>query len=521
MATSGPRDILARMTARTFEEHLAEALVAAWSDAVPTLALIALWARGDVAPVHAIAGGLSVDRRAGLLAWLAGQDPEPGAPHVERAAKEALRLAAGSSALLPVLALVPLDKRPAVAALARRQAGGSVVLSLRAGGEPWPPAELERLFAGVLHALNAVALAERGRQEEADAALAAACEWPAGDETHDLAMVPSFMRLRAWERLRHRSRPAVLWAAFVGGRADPAGVQRLLTDCDDGGLYAAATLGAGSPEEPWREHLVGMTEERLEELWAEGLIDEDDRWCSRFAGALGEPRAYEAVTGLVHAALAVAHASARRLAEKLAGAAPPDEDREAERGRRARQLKGVAIDERGSYRTLRRCLQSARRLSELGAADAVREAVEAIEGRWGPARQWGRETGWIRDPVVELTAELLACAEGRAREALELCPDDASSSTRARICAGLAREGHVDALRAPFAALLPEVLRPADVVALASAARVLEPDAEDRRRAAIARALEELPATPEGARDWLAACDRPGLRRSRRGHARV
>lgn len=517
MSGSGLRDIFARMTARPFEDHLAEALVAAWSDAVPTLALIALWARGDVAPVYAIAGGLPVDRRASLLAWLAGQDPEPGAPRVGRAVKEALRLTAGSSALLPVLASMPLDRRPAVAALARRQTGGSVVLSLRAGGEPWPQAELERLYSGVLHALNAAALTERGRHEEADAALAAACEWPSGDEAQDLAMVPTFVRLRAWERVRGRSRAALLWAAFVGGRSDPGGVQGLLAESRDGGLYAAATLGAGSPEDPWREHLVGMTEEKLDELWLEGLITEDDRWCIRFAGALGEPRPYEAVTGLVHAALAAAHGSARRLAEQLAGAEPSDEDRQAERERRARQLAAVVIDEPGSYRTLRRCLRPARRLSELGAADVVRGVVEAIEGRWGPAGRWGRENGWIRDPVVELTAELLACAEGRVREALELCSDDASSSTRARICAGLAREGQVEALRAPFAALLHETLRPADVVLLASAARVLEPDAEDGRRAAIAGALAELPATAEAAREWLAACDRDGRRRSRRG----
>lgn len=173
---------------------------------MPTIALIALWARGDVAPVYAIAGGLPIDRRGGLLAWLAGQDPEPGSALAGRAVKEALRATADSPALLPVLALVPLDDRAAVAAAARRQAGGSVVLALREGGEPWPQAELERLYAGVLYALNAVALAERGRREEADGALAAASEWPASDAEHELAMVSALLQFGAWERLNSSGR---------------------------------------------------------------------------------------------------------------------------------------------------------------------------------------------------------------------------------------------------------------------------------------------------------------------------
>lgn len=92
------------------------------------------------------------------------------------------------------------------------------------------------------------------------------------------------------------------------------------------------------------------------------------------------------------------------------------------------------------------------------------------------------------------------------------------SSRASRACSPGSRDRiQVEALRAPFAALLHETLRPADVVLLASAARVLEPDAEDGRRAAIAGALAELPATAEAAREWLAACDRDGRRRSRRG----
>lgn len=72
-------------------------------------------------------------------------------------------------------------------------------------------------------------------------------------------------QLGAWERLKGRSQAPLLWAAFVGGRTDPAGVQRLL-EGRDRGLYAAATLGAGAPADAWREHLVGSTEAQLEEL---------------------------------------------------------------------------------------------------------------------------------------------------------------------------------------------------------------------------------------------------------------
>mgnify|MGYP002777794849 CR=1 FL=1 len=510
----------------SYESHLAAAVEGAWSDAVPTIVLQALWARGDVAPVYAMAGALPPSRRPLMLAWLAGQDPQPGAAHVDQAARDALRQAQDGWTRMAVIALVPLAEHPELAALARRMSDwtGRVALDLRAGGDPPGRLDLHGRERALADALRAVALAELGRPDEAAAALAEALREPPYDPAAELARLPALARLDAWEHVPSSSlnTPSLLWAAFLAGRAGLAAAERLIDLRKNSTLRVPAALGAGDLPDEWRESFARNTEAHLEDVYCEGLIDADERWVLRVGAALAGPDAHAAVEARVLAAIVEAHAAARGFADPLTarGGVPDDADARARNSQRLRKLLDAPHDETlPSYRTLRRFVQPARRLADADGARDVRDVVDALERRFGPADRWGRGDYHVDDMTVCAAAELLACAEGRALAALRLVADDPGAppaETRARICAGLARDGHLDALREPFERLLAGPLDPGDVALLWPAARALDPSAEDRRTQALEQAVAALPATAEAARAWLGECDHALLRAARR-----
>lgn len=495
-----------------FEDHVTAAVTATWAAAVPTLVSLVLWRRGDVAPVYALARALSPAERPGMLAWLAAIDPEPGSPRVALATRDALREARGE-ALLPVLALVPLTD-PANLTLARRVAdqNGRAALSLRAGGEP-----LAEPSRPLLAALSAIRLDELGRRAEAEAALEAAVREVIADEATERAMIPAIRRLDAWARypqLGHGP-SAPLWAAFVAGQVGIDAADRLSEQLKDPWCRGAAALGAGGTPEAWRPHLRAHNEALLDEWFAEGLISVEDAWTIRFGDAIAADDA-ALCDALVRRALSAAHASARGRADGIAArASGPARDEQATLTWSARLDKTLAAiaDAKIDYRTLRQVLRPARKLAEAGGAAEVRSALDTLEQRWGPARRWPDDRGWRSPGLAGLTAELLACAAGRAAEALaQGDPAELDAPARVQICSGLARDGELEALEAPLERLLGEGLGPAEVVALTPAIVARDPAAAEAIAAALAGALAALPATDEAARAWLDACDRASLR---------
>ena len=503
----------------SFEDHVTAALTATWSAAVPTIAALVLWSHGDVAPVYALARARSPAERPGLLAWLAAIDPEPDSARVALATRDALREARGE-ALLPVLALAPLTD-PANLALARRAADprGRAALSLRKGGEP-----LAEPSGPILAALCAVRLAELGRRGDAEEALDAALRELFSDDAAARALIPAIRSLDAWGRCAHLGHgPATLWAAFIAGQVSVHAAERLSESSKDPWCRGAAALSAGDPPEAWREHLAARDEALLDEWFAEGLISVEDRWTLRFSAAIGVDDA-ALRDALVLRALAAAHEPARACADAIAARAsgsPRDENAVLDRAGRMDKILAALADAQVDHQTLRKALRPARMLAEVGGAAEVRRALEVLERRWGPAQRWPEQRGWRSSGLAAASAELLACAAGRATEALALYDGELAASVRVQICCGLARDGELDALEAPLTRLLGEGLEPAEVVALTPAIVAREPAAAAAIAAAAARALAALPADDDAARAWLDACDRASLRSDARRRGRA
>lgn len=496
--------------------HLSGAVTAIWANAVPTIAQIALWARGDLAPVYAVADALPPVARPGMLAWLAALDPEATAPRVLRAAREALAHATFHDELA-VVALVPLDD-PDIAQLARRKAHSSDrnLLDLREDRDAPAPESYGHHLYKLFHA---ACRADHGQRDDdaITAALAGAITEPAVER----AMIPTVRRLDAWDLLPKTgwSSGSHNWLAFVAGRVGPPAIDRLVEHLGDPTLLVPAVLGAGHVDDAWRPALAGLERANFEELHADGLISRDEEWTYRLGPVLAGPDAYASTDALILHAIADVHASAGAFADELtAGWTPsPRDERLAHEVQRLDKLAAALTDERPDHRSLRRLRRPAFKLADHGAASEVRRVLDALERRWGPALAWFGRSQWGASFELETLAELLSCAEGRAREALELDTPSArlDAPTRVRICAGLAREGHTDVLADPFERLLGERHEPADVVLLARAALALAPEAEPTYRDALARTLSALPASPAEARAWLAACDRASLRRAR------
>lgn len=508
----------------SFEDHVTSALTATWSAAVPTIAALVLWSRGDVAPVYALARARSPGERPGLLAWLAAIDPEPDSARVALATRDALREGRGE-ALLPVLALAPLTD-PANLALARRVADprGRAALSLRHGGEP-----LAEPSGPILAALSAVRLAELGRRSEAEETLDAGLRELFADDAAGRALIPAIRRLDAWDRcaqLGHSS--ATLWAAFIAGQISVHAAERFRESSKDPWCLGAAALGAGAAPEAWRPHLAARDEALLAEWFAEGLVSVEEGWTLRFGAAIGADDAAQR-DALLLRALAAAHESARARADAIAArTSAPARDEQAILAGTARMDATFAslADAKIEHGTLRRALRPARKLAAAGGAAEVRRALAVLERGWGPAQRWPEQRGWRSAGLVALTAELLACAAGRASEALalgggELGGGELAASVRVQICSGLARDGELDALEAPLTRLLGEGLEPAEVVDLTPAIVAREPAAATAIAAAAARALAALPADDAAARAWLDACDRASLRSDARRRGRA
>lgn len=509
------------MSARSFEQHLAAAVAATWAEAIPTVAVQALWARGDAAPVYAVARALPPSLRPSTLAWYAGLDPQPRSARVVRAATEALRAATSDRARLQVLALVPL-KDPAVLRLARHHADreARLAIDMRALAEPRDlPDTSYSSGDGILPALLAVALARRGRRDEAEAALSKAMENKLYSAAAERALIPAVRHLDAWGAIPATDwqEGALLAAGFVAGQVGEGAVRQLRETSNHGGLLVAAALGAGRVAEEWREELSRVDEALTEEFYQEGLITWEEKWARSFARAVSGPRPQEDVAALVAASIAEALAPARSFAEGvLLAAAGPRRGDEEQIAERARRLLGLVAspkvaEEKLTWRTLRPVVLIARKLATWGASAEVRRAIEALEQKWGPALQWGRDDDWVSSSTLQMVIELLACAEGRALEStrIERAEGEASLplSTRARVCEGLARDGHADELRGHMARLLAEPLEPGDVAMLAHAAVVLDPGAGGPMREATEQVLAALPATGEAAAAWLRETD--------------
>jgi hypothetical protein len=506
------------MRERSFDEHVSAAVTAVWADAIPTIALQALWGRGDVAPVYAIAGLRSPEKRPLALAWLAALDPEPGSTRVEKAVLAALREPRGLTDRASLCALVPLAGHPSVTREIRRlgHRGARTVLELRTADEPRWPIESRTVEPALAGALRAVWLAERGRSDEAAEALTAALAESPMDSTVDLALILALRRLDAWERAADRTwnMSSGTWPAFVAGQVDVAAAERLFGGRRSGQWCAAAALGAGRPAEEWRE-VLPCSEARSEELYLEGLITGEEQWALRFGDALVRSDSYEEIDALVFAACVAAHEGASGFAERLSGRAGPPRDEQWLAGRREKLqtlIAGIAED-KPSWRPLRHVLRLARRMADGGGAAEVLAAIEMLEQRWGPAERWG-EDGY---GIIDMAAELLACAQGRALAASQLYAraEYPTIDVRARICAGLARDGHVDELREPLAQLLAGSLEPDEVALLVPAALGVDGSMRGPMERALAETLASLPADAEAARAWLDRQAAAALRTSR------
>ncbi|WAS91465.1 hypothetical protein [Nannocystis punicea] len=502
------------MYEQSIEQQVGAAVSAVWAQAIPPVALQALWARGDVAPVYAIAGLHSPETRPFQLAWFSALDPEPHSSRVKKASLAALQQARDDEARLPALALVPLAEHSTVLNTARRLADrdGDEVLSLRT-------CEFRgTLASGTMPALEgalrATWLAEHGRVDEAEAALVAALGELGGEAASEAALILAMRRLGGWGRASDRPWAGLaVWAAFVAGQVDLAAAEQFLESRGTMNRYVAATLAAGRAADAWHESF-GWTEERMEELYLEGWIDEEGRWAARVGNTLIRPHSYQDVNALLAAMLVEAHGAASRFAESLLSDAGSQRDH-AVFARRVQAMRADVEEASGEsppwLRAYRRLLGSARALVAVGGAAEVRESLEALERHWGPADEWGRyEPAFVEAASVEL----LACAEGRALAALRRLTEQMPAiAARVQVCAGLARDGNLEELRGPLVQALEGPLEPDEVLRLVPPVLAVEPTARAAIEQGIAQTLGSLPAGAEAAAAWL---DRQALAASRR-----
>jgi hypothetical protein len=507
----------APMRAHALEDHLAAAIAATWTGAVPAIALHTLWSRNEAAGAYAIAAALSPLHRSPALAWCASLDPQPRSARAVKASTEALRGAQGDLDLTVALALVPL-RDPAVLRLATHLASGVYsrrAIALRTDRDAKLDDDPTMPEDSVLFALQAARRADQGRDDEAKALMERALtrgyfalSWIAQ------AVLPAVRRLGAWGAIGQTQWEEVplLAAAFLAGREGPGAVDALVSGLGERAslrpiLLAAAALGHAQVPDESRPELAACDPALAQEHHDEGLVSREELWALRVAHALGNPYPEDPqIFALEQAALAIcdackeAYGFADRVRARLAG---PSRD-EARVAKRAASLAELVRDPkekdrpRPTWRSLRPILRKCRALADEGGAAEVRDAVSALEKLWGPAEGWME--GELTSTTAEHVVELLSCAAGRSQEAarIERAQRDVYPSVRARLCAGLARDGHLDELRDVLERTIGERLEPSDVELLAPAAVALDPAAAERVEETLVAELCGLPETPFG-----------------------
>jgi hypothetical protein len=291
-------------------------------------------------------------------------------------------------------------------------------------------------------------------------------------------------------------------------------VDKLISSLEPGSLtravlLASAALGMGGALPEWIAELTAHNAEQAFELYQEGLITPEEQWALRFASALDGPDAQKGTEEVVLASLVEARSAACIFAEDIASrcSGPPRDDAAVKRraGTLAKFIAGIGEKDLPTWRSLRMLVRHCRALADIGGAAEVSEAVGALERLWGPAVSWVREDSLGSD--VASTVEILSCAAGRSLDAAHVDNKhpNMDTSVRARLCAGLARDGHPEEVRPILTHLVTEPLDPADVALLVPAALAVDPPASERIRGILESEIDAMPETSEAAATWIAS----------------
>lgn len=82
------------------------------------------------------------------------------------------------------------------------------------------------------------------------------------------------------------------------------------------GKFETTTQATHRQAEAWHDSF-GWTEERMEELYLEEWIDQEERWAARVGNTLIRSHTSQDVNALLAAMFVEAHGTARRFAESL------------------------------------------------------------------------------------------------------------------------------------------------------------------------------------------------------------
>lgn len=467
-----------------WRERARLAIVGRWADRVPSCALLALCARGELERVYFVAERHSTAlARAGMLAWFAGFDP------IEARADQACRraLAMKPRRLAPLLALLPrIDPRAekAVSGATMRDLPASLVLTLRAG-RPVPDnleAQLDKYFDEreivAIASWGALRLEEEGHAERAASLTETARQAAERAGYLDLPLTGfHVMRLPA-ERLPELRRGNFdrVSIAFAAARAG------LPVEFEE--IGGASALAIANPRDARvRAYFEKLPLEEIETRWEEGLYDDEQL----FAGLIGHAVLATAddggaVESTILRALKSAHIEAGRsigaLARALAGA--PDE----KRLERAKAKLAPALEEflarGGDPALVSRVEICLRRVADFGGRTFVRGVLERIEHALGSLEVFGRRL-----------PDVLVLAAGRSQEAaareLSYAPPDA------RLIGALAEDGHLAEACRRLGPLLAEEITLLELENVAPAVAALDPALAEEAPGMLAETLRSLP----------------------------